>query len=81
MLNDDSRDEFGRDAPRFRELAGGASAHPAIALDVRLSRAAATAPAIDGAAMVLQSELVPLHDGLRLPGNVAASEPPLVEPT
>jgi predicted NBD/HSP70 family sugar kinase len=48
--------------------------------DVRLSRAAATAPAIGGAAMVLQSELVPLHHGLRLPGNVGAGEPPLVEP-
>ncbi|MFC7614065.1 ROK family protein [Actinokineospora soli] len=35
---------------------------------VRLSASAATAPAIGAAAMVLQSELVPLHHGLRLPG-------------
>ncbi|MEU0535445.1 ROK family transcriptional regulator [Amycolatopsis tolypomycina] len=48
--------------------------------DVRLSRAAATAPAIGGAAMVLQSELVPLHDGLRLPGPLDVPEPPLIAP-
>jgi predicted NBD/HSP70 family sugar kinase len=44
-------------------------------VDVRLSRSAATAPAIGAAAMVLQSELVPLHEGLRLPENLAAAEP------
>jgi hypothetical protein len=27
--------------------------------------------------MVLQSELVPLHSGLRLPENLQQSEPPL----
>lgn len=41
---------------------------------VRLSRTAATAPAIGAAAMVLQSELVPLREGLRLPDNLADSE-------
>jgi predicted NBD/HSP70 family sugar kinase len=44
-------------------------------VDVRLSRSAATASAIGGAALVLQSELVPLHEGLRLPENLADSEP------
>jgi predicted NBD/HSP70 family sugar kinase len=48
--------------------------------DIRLSRAAATAPAIGGAAVVLQSELVPLHRGLRLPDNLSTSERPMVEP-
>jgi predicted NBD/HSP70 family sugar kinase len=42
---------------------------------VRLSRSAATAPAIGAAALVLQSELVPLREGLRLPGNLADAEP------
>ncbi|UVS78135.1 ROK family transcriptional regulator [Actinokineospora sp. UTMC 2448] len=45
---------------------------------VRLSASAATASAIGAAAMVLQSELVPLHHGLRLPGNLVESEPPPV---
>nr|WP_274389111.1 ROK family protein [Streptomyces taklimakanensis] len=44
-------------------------------VDVRLSRSAATAPAIGAAAMVLQSELVPLRQGPRLPENLADSEP------
>ncbi|WP_240522022.1 ROK family protein [Amycolatopsis vastitatis] len=48
--------------------------------EVHLSRAAATAPAIGAAAMVLQSELVPLHDGLRLPDKLNVSEPPLASP-
>lgn len=39
---------------------------------VRLSRSAATAPAIGAAAMVLQSELVPLREGVRLPENLGA---------
>lgn len=47
---------------------------------VRLSRTAATAPAIGAAAMVLQSELVPLHHGLRLPSDLGGSEPPIAEP-
>ncbi|MEV1007386.1 ROK family transcriptional regulator [Streptomyces sp. NPDC049881] len=42
---------------------------------VRLSRSAATAPAIGAAALVLQSELVPLREGLRLPDNLADAEP------
>ncbi|MDT0344245.1 ROK family transcriptional regulator [Streptomyces litchfieldiae] len=42
---------------------------------VRLSLSAATAPAIGAAALVLQSELVPLREGLRLPGNLADAEP------
>ncbi len=42
---------------------------------VWLSRSAATASAIGGAAMVLQSELVPLHDGLRLPDLKAVEQP------
>jgi predicted NBD/HSP70 family sugar kinase len=41
---------------------------------VRLSRSAATAPAIGAAAMVLQSELVPLREGLRLPDNLSDAE-------
>ncbi|MBP2338915.1 putative NBD/HSP70 family sugar kinase [Saccharothrix coeruleofusca] len=48
------------------------AAHP---VDVRLSRSASTAPAIGAAALVLQSELVPLNEGLRLPENLAAAEP------
>ncbi|MDT9684022.1 ROK family transcriptional regulator [Streptomyces sp. TRM76323] len=46
--------------------------HP---VEVRLSTSAATAPAIGAATMVLQSELVPLRQGLRLPGNLADAEP------
>ncbi|ONK09959.1 ROK family transcriptional regulator [Streptomyces sp. MP131-18] len=42
---------------------------------VRLSRSAATAPAIGAAALVLQSELVPLREGLRLPDNLGDAEP------
>jgi predicted NBD/HSP70 family sugar kinase len=44
-------------------------------ITVQLSRSAATAPAIGAAAMVLQSELVPRRQGLRLPDNLANSEP------
>jgi predicted NBD/HSP70 family sugar kinase len=44
-------------------------------VSVRLSRSAATAPAIGAAALVLQSELVPLREGLRLPDNLADAEP------
>ncbi|MDB1089825.1 ROK family protein [Streptomyces sp. ACA25] len=45
------------------------------AVTVRLSPSAATAPAIGAAATVLQSELIPLREGLRLPENLSASEP------
>jgi predicted NBD/HSP70 family sugar kinase len=48
------------------------AAHP---VSVRLSQSAATAPAIGAAAMVLQSELVPLREGPRLPENLAPPEP------
>ncbi|MFI1953255.1 ROK family protein [Streptomyces xinghaiensis] len=42
---------------------------------VRLSTSAATAPAIGAATMVLQTELVPLRQGLRLPDNLSDAEP------
>ncbi|MEE1941192.1 ROK family transcriptional regulator [Streptomyces sp. TRM 70361] len=54
------------------------AAHP---VTVQLSRSAATAPAIGGAAMVLQSELVPLRQGPRLPENLAHAEPAPVQPS
>lgn len=41
--------------------------HP---VSVQLSRSAATAPAIGAAALVLQAELVPLRQGLRIPSFV-----------
>jgi len=44
-------------------------------ITVQLSRSAATACAIGAAAMVLQSELAPLRQGLRLPDNLPDSEP------
>lgn len=50
------------------------------AVDVRLSHTAATAPAIGAAAMVLQSELVPLHATQRLPENLSADEPAMITP-
>jgi len=56
------------------ELDRGFFARAAHPVDVRLSRSAATAPAIGAAAMVLQSELVPLHEGLRLPDNLSLAE-------
>ncbi|WNV88166.1 ROK family transcriptional regulator [Umezawaea sp. Da 62-37] len=62
------------------ELDRGFFARAAHRVDVRLSRSAATAPAIGGAAMVLQSELVPLHEGMRLPENLAAAEPAFLTP-
>jgi predicted NBD/HSP70 family sugar kinase len=46
--------------------------HP---VSVQLSHSAATAPAIGAAAIVLQSELVPLRQGLRLPKRFAGAEP------
>ncbi|MEU8348823.1 MULTISPECIES: ROK family transcriptional regulator [Streptomyces] len=46
--------------------------HP---VTVRLSTSAATAPAIGAATMVLQSELVPLRQGLRLPEDLSDAEP------
>ncbi|WP_159945509.1 MULTISPECIES: ROK family transcriptional regulator [unclassified Nocardiopsis] len=45
--------------------------HP---VEVRLSTSASTAPAIGAATMVLQSQLVPLRPGSRLPGNLSESE-------
>lgn len=53
------------------ELDHACYAHP---IDIRLSPSAASAPAVGAAAIVLQSELVPLHHGLRLPDDLAASE-------
>lgn len=53
-------------------------AHP---ISVRLSPAAASAPAIGAAAIVLQSELVPRQQGLDLPDDLAAEEPPVFQPT
>lgn len=47
------------------------ASHP---VEVRLSTSAATAPAIGAATMVLQSQLVPLRPGLRLPGNLSETE-------
>ncbi|WP_308251367.1 ROK family transcriptional regulator [Streptomonospora nanhaiensis] len=41
---------------------------------VQLSTSAATAPAIGAATMVLQSELVPLHTGARIPANLTEEE-------
>ncbi|MET8763875.1 ROK family protein [Lentzea sp. NPDC004782] len=54
------------------------AAHP---IAVRLSPSAASAPAIGAAAIVLQSELVPRHQGLRLPDDLAAGEPPVFQPS
>ncbi|MGW4214440.1 ROK family protein [Lentzea sp. NPDC004789] len=54
------------------------AAHP---IAVRLSPSAASAPAIGAAAIVLQSELVPRHQGLRLPEDLAAGEPPVFQPS
>ncbi|MFB9799032.1 ROK family protein, partial [Streptomonospora salina] len=41
---------------------------------VHLSTSAATAPAIGAATTVLQSELVPLQPGTRIPGDLAEPE-------
>ena len=54
------------------------AAHP---IAVRLSPSAASAPAIGAAAIVLQSELVPRHQGLRLPDDLSAGEPPVFQPS
>jgi predicted NBD/HSP70 family sugar kinase len=62
------------------ELDRGFFARGVHTVDVRLSHTAATAPAIGAAAMVLQSELVPLHAAQRLPENLTADEPALVSP-
>jgi predicted NBD/HSP70 family sugar kinase len=53
-------------------------AHP---ISVRLSPSAASAPAIGAAAIVLQSELVPRRQGLHLPEDLAADEPPVFQPS
>ncbi|WP_394619073.1 ROK family protein [Lentzea sp. JNUCC 0626] len=50
--------------------------HP---ISVRLSPSAASASAIGAAAIVLQSELVPRNQGLRLPDDLAAGEPPVFQ--
>ncbi|MBB0232118.1 ROK family protein, partial [Streptomyces calidiresistens] len=49
------------------ELARAFFARGAHGVSVHLSESAAGAPAIGAAALVLQSELVPLREGLRLP--------------
>ncbi|WP_112261232.1 ROK family protein [Lentzea terrae] len=56
------------------ELEGAVGAHP---VSVRLSPSAASASAIGAAAIVLQSELVPRQQGLQLPDDLAADEPPV----
>ncbi|GAB2807064.1 ROK family protein [Lentzea nigeriaca] len=56
------------------ELEGAVIAHP---VSVRLSPSAASASAIGAAAIVLQSELVPRQQALRLPEDLAADEPPV----
>ncbi len=58
------------------ELDRGFFARGVHTVKVRLSHTAATAPAIGAAAMVLQSELVPLHAARRLPENLTVDEPP-----
>ncbi|MDT0301431.1 ROK family protein [Streptomonospora wellingtoniae] len=47
---------------------------------VRISTSAATAPAIGAATMVLQSELVPLQAGTRIPGDLAEPEQAAARP-
>ncbi|MFD5824649.1 ROK family protein [Lentzea sp. NPDC060358] len=59
------------------ELDRAFAAHP---VAVRLSPSAASAAAIGAAAIVLQSELVPRHQGVRLPDDLAADEPPVFQP-
>jgi predicted NBD/HSP70 family sugar kinase len=48
------------------------AAHP---IDVKLSTSAAAAPAIGAATLVLQTELVPLREPLRLPEELGSREP------
>lgn len=62
------------------ELDRGFFARGVHTVDVRLSHTAATAPAIGAAAMVLQSELVPLNAAQRLPENLTGDEPALISP-
>ncbi|MCO1574545.1 ROK family transcriptional regulator [Crossiella sp. SN42] len=62
------------------ELDRGFFARGVHTVEVRLSHTAATAPAIGAAAMVLQSELVPLHAAQRLPENLTVDEPALAAP-
>ncbi|MDX3660060.1 ROK family protein [Streptomyces sp. ID05-26A] len=57
-----------------QELDRGFFARGVHTVEVRLSRTAATAPAIGAAAMVLQSELVPLHAVQRLPESLIVDE-------
>ena len=60
----------------YRALAGvfSRSVHP---VDVRLSRSAATASAVGAAALVLESELVPLSRGLRVSESPGGELAPL----
>ncbi|WP_343233505.1 ROK family protein [Streptomonospora sp. PA3] len=48
---------------------------------VQVSTSAATAPAIGAATMVLQSELVPLQPGTRIPGGLARPEQAAARPS
>lgn len=59
------------------ELDGASFARDTRPVSVRLSPSAASAPAIGAAAIVLQSELVPRQQALRLPDDLAADEPPV----
>lgn len=58
------------------ELDRAFSSRAAHGVTVRLSHSAATAAAIGAAALVLQSELVPLRQGLRLPDDLPDSGEP-----
>jgi predicted NBD/HSP70 family sugar kinase len=62
--------------PVVREELRGFFSRPAHAVDVRLSRSAASASAVGAAALVLESELVPLSHGLRLPENLDSEPEP-----
>lgn len=58
-----------------RELDQAFFARGTHGVEVRMSSSAETAPAIGAAAMVLQSELVPLRAGLRLPDDLSEAAP------
>jgi predicted NBD/HSP70 family sugar kinase len=62
--------------PVVREELRAFFSRSAHAVDVRLSRSAASASAIGAAALVLESELVPLSHGLRLPENLDSEPEP-----
>ncbi|MEN3611418.1 ROK family protein [Plantactinospora sp. ZYX-F-223] len=65
--------------PVVRQELHGHLARSAPTVDVRLSRSAATACAIGAATLVLESELVPLRQGLRLPGPLDSEPVPRTE--